>query len=59
MFQEELTMEDQTLQHIECEANETQAGDELMKHMKVGGGVAGTSDFKISYSMEKFEIEPR
>lgn len=48
--EEELILEDETTSNIEPEAQESQAGEELMKHRKARA-VAGSSDLNISYSM--------
>lgn len=49
--EEELTLEDETTSNIEPEAQESQAGVELMKHRKTRA-VAGSSDLRISCSMD-------
>lgn len=49
--EEELTLEDQTSPNNETEAQESQAGDELINHRKTRA-VAGSSDLRISYSMD-------
>lgn len=51
---QKLTIEDHTPHYIEPEAHESQAGDELMRHRK-SRVVAGSSDLKISYSMDSSE----